>query len=152
MNNEAISTLNHLITICEDGEKGFRKVSEEVTEPELKTLFDNCAEGCSQAIPELQKKVTELGGTPEDSGSFAGAAHRIWVDIKAKITGRDTLGILEECEKGEDVAKHAYEKALEKGLSAEIHNLIQKQYEGVKKNHDLVRDIRNKYRSAKNNS
>ncbi len=152
MNNDAISTLNHLINVCEDGEKGFRKVAEDVTEPELKTLFSNCADGCQMAIPELQAKVRELGGDPEDSGSIAGSLHRVWVDIKSAITGRDTLGILEECERGEDVAKHAYEKALIAGLPTEIHSLIQRQYDGVKKNHDMVREIRNRYRAAKNNS
>ena len=152
MNNDTIATLNHLITICKDGEQGFLEVAKDIadTETELKNLFNNCADGCRQAVPELQAKVRELGGEAEDSGSIAGSLHRVWVDIKAAITGRDTLGILEECERGEDVAKNAYEQALKAGLPTEIHDLIHRQYEGVKKNHDLVRDLRNRYRAANN--
>ena len=39
------------------------------------------------------------------SSSISGALHRRWVDIKGVITGKDDEAILNECERGEDVAE-----------------------------------------------
>lgn len=50
--------------------------------------------------------------------------------------------VLEACERGEDVAKRNYEKALGEDLPANIRSIVQRQYEGVVENHDLVRDLR----------
>ena len=46
---EVISTLNDLIETCKDGEKGFRVCAEDITRPELKTLFNQRAGECAQA-------------------------------------------------------------------------------------------------------
>jgi len=50
--------------------------------------------------------------------------------------------VLNECERGEDVAKHRYQAALEKPLPAEIHQVIERQYQGVLRHHDRVRALR----------
>lgn len=105
---EVISTLNDLIETCKDGEKGFRVCAEDITRPELKTLFNQRAGECAQAAQELQAIVIRLGGNPEDSTSMAGDLHRRWVDLKSAITGKDDEAILNECERGEDVAKRSY--------------------------------------------
>jgi uncharacterized protein (TIGR02284 family) len=48
-----------------------------------------------------------------------------------------------ECERGEDAAKAAYEAALQKSLPADVRTLVERQYQGVKANHDRVRNLRN---------
>jgi uncharacterized protein (TIGR02284 family) len=60
----------------------------------------------------------------------------------------DDHAILEECESSEDVAKSSYEEALKKDLPADIRTVIERQYSGVKENHDHVRDLRNSARAA----
>jgi uncharacterized protein (TIGR02284 family) len=47
------------------------------------------------------------------------------VNLKATVSGRTDLGILEECERGEDVAKARYRKALEETLPEDIRVVIQ---------------------------
>jgi uncharacterized protein (TIGR02284 family) len=42
----------------------------------------------------------------------SGALHRGWIDINSTIIGKDEAAVLAECERGEDVAKKAYEEAL----------------------------------------
>jgi uncharacterized protein (TIGR02284 family) len=91
----------------------------------------------------LQQKVRELGGDPERSGSMSGAVHRFWVDIRSRLTGMDEHAILDECERGEDSAKRAYEEALQDDLPADVRTLIGKQYREVKMNHDSIREMRN---------
>ena len=51
--------------------------------------------------------------------------------------------VLAECKRGEDVAKAAYETALQKSLPANVRTLVERQYEGVKANHNRVRNLRN---------
>jgi uncharacterized protein (TIGR02284 family) len=53
--------------------------------------------------------------------------HRRWVDLKSAITGKDDAALLNEAERGEDLAKKSYNKALEnKDLTPEIRALVQK--------------------------
>ena len=47
-----------------------------------------------------------------------------------------------ECEKGEDAAKKAYQDALAKDLPPDVRSMVERQYQGVKENHDRVRDLR----------
>jgi uncharacterized protein (TIGR02284 family) len=46
--------------------------------------------------------------------------HRAWTNIKSAITGMSEHAVLAECERGEDVAKAAYETALQKSLPANV--------------------------------
>jgi uncharacterized protein (TIGR02284 family) len=151
-NDDVISTLNDLIETCKDGEQGFRTCAEDIKDAQMKSFFTTRAQSCAEAAAELQQEVRGLGGNPETSSSIAGALHRRWVDIKGVITGKDDEAILNECERGEDVAKRSYETALGKTLPANIKSIVERQYNGVLKNHDQVKAMRNQVRAAKGNA
>jgi uncharacterized protein (TIGR02284 family) len=144
-----VSVLNDLIETSKDGEQGFLKAAEDATDPKLKTLFADRAEECARAVRELQARVVQLGGKPEDRGSVGGALHRGWVDVKSALSSRDNHAILAECERGEDVAKKRYREALDKELPADIRALIELQFQGVIQNHDRIRDLRDQYATLK---
>ena len=146
--SNAISILNDLIETSKDGEKGFRTSAEDTRNGELKSVFVARAQDCAKAAADLQQLVTRLGGNPESGGSVAGAVHRGWVNLKSSVTDRSDLAILEECERGEDVAKAHYRKALEADLPDDIRGIVQRQYDGAVRNHDQVRDLRDRYRST----
>lgn len=148
-NNDVISTLNDLIETCKDGEQGFRTCAEDIKDAQMKSFFTTRAQSCAEAAAELQQEVRALGGNPETSSSISGALHRRWVDIKGLVTGKDDEAILNECERGEDVAKRSYETALGKSLPANIKTIVERQYNGVMKNHDQVKAMRNQVRAAK---
>ena len=143
------SMLNDLIETSKDGENGFRSAAEDAKSAELKATFLRRAEDCAKGASELQQLVSRIGGNPEQGGSVAGAMHRGWMDLKAKVTHRDDLAILEECERGEDVAKAKYRKALDASLPDDVRAVVQRQYDGVVSNHDAVRDLRDRYRLQK---
>lgn len=151
-NDDVISTLNDLIETCKDGEQGFRTCAEDIKDAQMKSFFTSRAQSCAEAAAELQQEVRALGGDPETSSSIAGALHRRWVDIKGLVTGKDDEAILNECERGEDVAKRSYETALGKSLPANIKTIVERQYNGVLKNHDQVKAMRNQVRAAKGNA
>ncbi|HDZ56279.1 MAG TPA: PA2169 family four-helix-bundle protein [Pseudomonas xinjiangensis] len=139
---DVISVLNDLIETSKDGEAGFKVCAEDAKRLDLKNLFESRAQECGKAAAELQSIVVRLGGDPEDSTSMGGDMHRRWVDLKSSITGKDDKAVLSECERGEDVAKKSYKQALEKNLPADIQAVVQRQYEGVLRNHDQVKALR----------
>ncbi len=141
---QVIETLNGLVEISRDGEKGFRAAADDATDPQLKNVFKTAAERCASGVRELENEITQLGGQPAQSSSLPGALHRAWVHLKSAVTGRNDTAILEEVERGEDVAKSAYEKAIAKPLPPEVRAIVDRQYRGVRENHDLVRDLRNR--------
>ncbi|MES2818209.1 MAG: PA2169 family four-helix-bundle protein [Pseudomonadota bacterium] len=140
---EVVSVINDVIETCKDGEEGFRTCAEDIKNTELKGLFMKRSQECASAAHELQQLVRSLGGDPETTTSFGGDMHRRWVDLKSLITGKDETAILNECERGEDVALKRYQEALEKDLPAHVRVVIEQQYQGVKRNHDQIKALRN---------
>ena len=146
-NDDTIETLNDLIETSKDGEYGFRTSSEQLKNPEAKQLFTRRADECRQAASELQALVVQLGGSAEDSGSAAGAMHRGWVSVKSALTGYTDKAVYEETERGEDSALEAYRKALATDLPPAVLELVERQFEGVKRNHAQVRAMRDQARA-----
>ena len=141
-NDDVISTLNGLIETNKDGQEGFQTAAEGLQDSNLKSAFYEFSHQRSQFAGELQNAVRELGGDPENSGSVSGAIHRGWINIKSAITGQDDGAILNEAERGEDVAKNAYKNALESELPANVRATIEQQYSVVSETHDKVRNWR----------
>lgn len=141
-NDDVISTINGLIQTCKDGQEGFQESAEAVKDSQLKSVFYELGQQRAQFTGELQGLVRELGGDPENSGSFAGAVHRGWINLKSVVTGQDDGAILNEAERGEDVAKKAYKDALEQNLPANVASVVQNQYSAVQAAHDQVKALR----------
>lgn len=139
---ELIRTLNNLIETSKDGEAGFKVCAHDISRPDLKQLFMERSQQCGKAAAELQGVVLELGGNPEESTSLGGDLHRRWVDLKSLVTGKDEEAVLNEVERGEDVAKKHYAEALKMVLPTDIRDIVQRQYEGVMRNHDQIRALR----------
>ncbi|RZJ08246.1 MAG: PA2169 family four-helix-bundle protein [Rubrivivax sp.] len=147
-NDDIIDTLNDLIETSKDGEYGFRTSAEYLKDTSLKQSFLARAEECRQAAADLQAQVVRLGGDAEDSGSAAGALHRGWVAVKGTLAGYTDKAILEETERGEDTALASYRKALDQSLPPDVRVLVERQFEGVKRNHLQVRTARDQARAA----
>lgn len=146
-NNEIISTLNDLIEVSKDGEEGFRSSAKNVDDPQLKTFFLRRSKEVATSVQELQELVRSLGGKPADSSSLSGTLHRRWIDLKTALTSNDTVAVLNETERGEDVALATYRKAAEKELPPHIRFVVVRQLEGAKRNHDEVKRLRDAART-----
>src|SRR4051812_43674786 len=141
-NDDVISTLNGLIETCRDGQEGFKEAAEGVERSDLKTLFYEFSQQRAEFVGVLQSLVRSLGGDPETEGSFSGAIHRGWIDIKSAVTGRDEQAILNECERGEDSAKETYMDALKLNLPSNIMDVIRQQSQAIQAAHNRVKEMR----------
>lgn len=148
--DNTISTLNNLIETCKDGQEGFKQAAEGIQRSDVKSVFYELGQQRAKFAGELQSLVRELGGDPETTSSTVGALHRGWINIKSAITGQDDAAILNEAERGEDVAVNAYKKALEQNLPANVQTVVQEQSTQVKAGHDKVRNLRDAANSATN--
>ncbi|MDH0729978.1 PA2169 family four-helix-bundle protein [Pseudomonas sichuanensis] len=153
-NKDVIDVLNDLIEYSKDGEKGFKTSAEDVKNPQLKAFFVQRAGECANAAAQLQSEVRRLGGDPETSTSISGDLHRGWVNLKSLVTGKDETAVLNEVERGEDHALKAYKDAREKLVklgrttSDQTYMLVENQLQGVQRNHDQVKALRNAARAA----
>lgn len=140
--DDVIDVLNTLIEVSRDGEFGFATCAEYARSPALRTLLQRQADDCGQAVRELQMAVQRHGGQPEAEGSVAGAVHRGWVAARTLLSGYRDETILEECERGEDLALRQYADAIANPLPADLHSLLQRHLEGVSRTHDQIRRLR----------
>jgi uncharacterized protein (TIGR02284 family) len=147
-NDDVIDTLNKLIETCKDGEYGFRTCAEHVKSEQLRSVFLERAESCRKGATELQAEVERLGGKAESDSSTTGSLHRGWVSVKGMLTGDSDQAALDECERGEDAALERYRDAIKQDLPGDVAAIVERQYEGVKRNHDQIRSLRNAMRST----
>ncbi|MDB5868112.1 MAG: hypothetical protein JWP96_444 [Polaromonas sp.] len=141
-NDEVIDTLNDLLETCRDGEYGFNTSAEHTKSADLKAMLTRHAEECRTAGQELQTLIRQLGGEPEKGGSVSGAMHRGWVSVRASLSTYSDLAMLEECERGEDLAVASYRKALKQDLPPAIHSVVERQAQGAQRNHDQIKALR----------
>ena len=142
--DDVIDTLNDLIETCKDGELGFKTAAEGLKSADIKQKFLEYSRQRAQMVRDLQAEVRRLGGDPEKSGSVSGSLHRGWLDIKSVITGKDDHAIAAEAERGEDVAKSAFDSALKTVTTGTTQTLLQRLDVSVRQAHDDVRDIRDR--------
>ena len=147
-NDDVVDELNTLIETCKDGEYGFKSCAEHAKSADLKTIFVRRSEDCAKGARELQTLVSRLGGKPETDSSASGTMHRGWVAVVGTLSGYSDEQMLNECERGEDVAMDRYRAALKEPLPADVMSVVQTQYEGVKRNHDQIRTLRNQARAS----
>lgn len=142
INEDAIDTLNDLLECCRDGEYGFRECAEHTKAQDIKTVLGQRAEDCRMAAVDLQALIVKMGGEPEEGGTASGAMHRGWVSVKGTLTGYSDYAMLDECERGEDVALANYRKALKQTLPAVARALVESQSQGAQRNHDQIKALR----------
>jgi uncharacterized protein (TIGR02284 family) len=145
---DVVDVLKDLVECCKDGEYGFRECAEQARDPQLRSTFLQRADDCRRGAQELNDCVRQYGGSIEEGGSAMGAMHRGWVSIKSKLTTYDDKAVLEEAERGEDNAKARYAKALQKNLPADVRPVVERQMQGVQRNHDQVKMLRDQFRNA----
>lgn len=142
---KSAEVLNDLIEINNDRVNGFEKAIADLTDSDsdLKSLFQEYASDSRKNSQELIAIVSRTNNSVDTGTSVSGSIHRAWIDVKALFTGKDRKSILEECERGEDAIKKAYQSAISEGdLSGEIFSIVAEQAQTQKTAHDRVKALR----------
>jgi uncharacterized protein (TIGR02284 family) len=144
--DELASVLNDLIKINNDRIEGYHRALGETkdTDVDLKAMCKQMADQSMKYVNELTQEVARLGEDATTSTTISGKAYRVWMDLKAAVSGHSKKSVLENCEFGEDVAQKAYDAALESDsyMTTEIRQLIANQKSELKTAHDTVRNYR----------
>jgi uncharacterized protein (TIGR02284 family) len=148
--SKIIEAFNTLIVINNDRIEGYKTAEAEAKETDLKMLFSDLMETSVQNRKELVAEVVRLGGTPEEGTRVTGKFFRMWMDVKAALTGNDREKILDSCKYGEDVIHETYKKVLinddlntsflEKDMLNKHLALLQSDQDKVKQWLDLMQD------------
>lgn len=146
--SDTIEVLNDLIQINNDRISGYEKAIRE-TKPEdddLKILYATMIAESHRNKIALASEVQALGAEIRQGTTASGRIYRAWMDVKAIFTGHNRRTILANCEAGEDAAQRAYVAALEhEFLPSYIRELLVRQEEALRSNHDEIRALRDQY-------
>ena len=146
MNKEkSIDALNMLIEINNDRIQGYETALNETEEADLKNIFSMFLQTSQKCKVELVTEVNKLGGSPIEGTKTSGKFFRVWMDVKAALTGKNRKEILSSCEYGEDAAIDTYNKVLKndiENITSEQQTLINAQLVLLKADHDKVKNMR----------
>jgi uncharacterized protein (TIGR02284 family) len=142
-NSELELVIKEVINVLQDGQKGFADLGEHLKDDTLKRYF--LAESLKRANfrGELENELHRHGvHDVHETGTTAGALHRAWGDLKAKIVTPSDHSLLATAEQGEDEAKKVYKDALEQDLPLPLRQLLSEQAAHILASHDFVRNHR----------
>lgn len=150
---KTIEAFNSLIVINNDRIEGYKTANEETKETDLKMLFSDLMQTSVDCRKELVAEVELLGGTPDEGTRVSGKFFRVWMEVKAALTGNDRKTILDSCEYGEDVALKTYKDVLIQDYhdtNSKEQNMLNKHYGLLKTDHDKVKELRDAIANQKN--
>lgn len=141
----ARNALVYLYKIVEAGERGYAVVASNVSNRALKILYKSYAQQRLKFKEEIFAEIQRLGGHARPSSNFLGLVHRGRIDIFAALTIGDEAVekvVLKEVLLGEKVAIRAYEKILKKDPPSETREMLERQFDEVRKVVEQVRLIK----------
>jgi uncharacterized protein (TIGR02284 family) len=144
METKTATTIKDLIVINNDRYEGYKTAAEETKDADLKSLFTEFSQQSKTFSEELRGFLPSNEQPDNNETKNTGKLYRVWMDIKAAVTGNDRKAILSSCEYGEDHAKKHYNEAVEHSteISPEAMQVINKQREHILKGHDRVKAMR----------
>jgi uncharacterized protein (TIGR02284 family) len=135
----AVKVLNSLIETTLDSAHGYEEAAENAQAAQLKTLFAERSRKRMQLARELQQEVRTFGGEPETDQSALGRAHNKFVDLKNAIAGGSEKAVIDEVERGEDVIKAKFEKAMDdQDLPMECRSTVSRACAEIRADHDEI--------------
>lgn len=146
-NDTVRMAIKNLVDIAHTGHEGYNTAADNVKNPEYAALFRGFAQQRQTFEHELKQCVARLGGDPEAKSaggmleSAAGALHRGWINIKSAITGGGESAILDECERGDEIAIQAYQSALEQPFPQDVAQMLRQQYQSIQEAYTRVKGL-----------
>jgi uncharacterized protein (TIGR02284 family) len=115
-------TLNDLISICRDSERGFGKAAKGVKREDLRRRFIGVARQRAGFAEELSAYVRKIGGEP--ATAHAGNRQKNSRGAGEDAGIGDDAATLAECETAEENTLRHYERALSKDLPVPVRPIV----------------------------
>ncbi len=147
--DDVVKVLHELRETCRDGEYGFQLCAAEVEDSSVASVLVARAAECHRAAEHLKPFIIAFGGDADLNGSSLGSVHRGWVHVKGALGANSAATILNECERGEEVALRRYREALAKHLPETVRPLVERQTTGTRKNLERIKMVRERVRARK---
>jgi uncharacterized protein (TIGR02284 family) len=125
--------LADIVRVCEDGEKGYRVAGSKVPDAGYQLIFQRYAAERARFAKSVDEAVRTLGLDGPQDGSALGSLHRGWLNAVSTVARGNPKAVLRECQRGEDATLKTYRAALRTELPPDIREVIQEQYEAVKR-------------------
>ncbi|MBV7267845.1 ferritin-like domain-containing protein [Winogradskyella luteola] len=139
---EVGNKLNDLLEKTYDAEKGFKKASENVENPYLKSYFDNKAQERYNFGHELKQEIKAFNQDVDKGGSVAGKLHRGWMDVKNLFSSDNAESMLEEAIRGEKSAVSEYNEVLsETSLPTSTKSILEAQKNTIESGLSKIRSL-----------
>ncbi len=143
---EVAHKLNELLEKNYDAEKGYKFAAEKVKNPKLQSFFSERAKERYDFGHELKSEIRNFGEAPEKGGSFAGDAHRAWMNLKTSFASDKEEAVLEEAVRGEKAAIEEYNDILkDTNLPPSTGNILTKQRNSITESLNKVKSMENNW-------
>ena len=136
------AAVEKLITTNRDAEQGFRAAADAVPDGPLKKMFVELSGQRAGFASEIQDAVRKVGFEPVNPLGAAGTLHGIWISLKGSVMANKAHVVLEEAERGEDLAIKTYQEALPFILQPELRSIVEKQFAAIQASHAHIRMMR----------
>ncbi|RAK61054.1 hypothetical protein DJ021_15160 [Phenylobacterium hankyongense] len=137
--DHAVKVLNSLIETTLDSAHGYEDAAQNAGDDKLKTMFSERSRERMELTRELQQEVRTFGEEPKADQSVLGKAHNKFVDLKAALTGHNPKAVVDEVERGEDVIKAKFEKAMsDSDLPPRVRQVVSRAYETIRADHNAI--------------
>lgn len=134
--------LTDLLTRVIDSADGYEQAADSCESGALKDIFSERAKMRRGFAAQIRAELERHGEDVDDDGSLLAAAHRVFLDLKTKVSGDDNEKALEEVERGESVLVDQYEETLrDLDAGSPINGILTEQLSCVRKDLNSARKL-----------
>lgn len=109
---DRISALKTLLTRLVDSREGYRDAIDHAESADVKSVLRDFMSRRDRDASEVRAFLNSAGEQVDEDGSMLASAHRVFLDLKDRVTGSDDKAVLEEVVRGEKKLLDAYDDAL----------------------------------------
>ena len=134
-------TTTDLIETLKNGEEGFRKAAEKLSDSSRADLADEFtvySEQRARFAAELAAMTNAYGDDVPQRSTLPGAVHRGWIAVKDALSGSSPEAVLKAASTGEDHAVAEYEDAMQANISDDLRSVLARQFSEVSKTRNRV--------------
>jgi uncharacterized protein (TIGR02284 family) len=136
-----ISTLNQILGTLEDAHAGYQVAAQGIKDMKLKRALGQIAlerRGFGEAV---RAEIVRRGVAPPGHGTFKGALHRGWIQLK-ELTHAAPATILEECSRGEAASIKIFKDMLAMDLPTDVRQTVALQLERITAARERILELR----------